>query len=251
MSLLVRSAPVEPPRLLVLARHGLSLMNHLRYYSLYLPEDADTSKAEHHNDFSIPLMPEGHEQAHKLGALLKKQYGSFDVVCYSDHRRSVLTKNEIVKHWPPNHRPEQFQHCFFNERDNGYFYGKKWSELVELYGETFMNAHRAYWDRTGWFRGRPFGGESIEDLANGRAYHALNLISAEFSGQRVLVVGHGTWIRAARVLLEGQPTDTITPPFEGLGNCGFVAYTPDEYNLLRLECYRYDTDYMHRPIPPD
>lgn len=241
----------EPPDLLVLARHGLSLTNALRYMHMYLPEEADTTALRCYNDLTVPLMPEGKAQAHALGRMLIREFGMFDVVCFSYHTRSIHTWYSASDAWPPDANVEEFQHCFFNERDNGYLFGMKLSELEAAYGKAFMDAHRAYWKRAGWFHGRPFGGESIADLVFGRTHHALELIKQRFSRKRVLVIGHGTWIRAARVLLEGHPTNTLHTTFPGLDNCGFVAYWPNADNELVFKRYQYSTEREHPPIPPD
>jgi broad specificity phosphatase PhoE len=239
------------PVLLVLARHGKSLMNHLKYYQLFLPEEADSALVAHLNDLEIPLMPEGYEQSERLGDILAKGYGYFDVICHSDHLRSRQTARKVLSRLPQGTPHERCQHFFFNERDNGYFFGRKRSEMEAILGKTFVDAHQAYWDRTGWFLARPFGGESIADVASGRAARALEMIHRRFAGKRVLLIGHGTWIRAARVLLEEHRTDTTYAPFAGLGNCGFVTYTRNKHGVLELQQYQYDTEYADPPIPPE
>ena len=238
--LLDSNASPGAPTLLVLARHGQSLMNELRYYAMLLPEDADSQRVAGYNDLQIPLMPEGLRQAKALGRNLEELYGHFDVVCFSYHVRSICTKNEVLRCFSAERPPEEFQHFLFNERDNGYFFGKKKNEAERLYGVGLVKAHEEYWKRTGWFHGRPYGGESIADLAYGRTQRALDVIHKQFSRKRVLLIGHGTWIRAARVILEGHPTDTLEAPFEGLGNCEFVTYQQGEHGNLRLT-YQHHT----------
>lgn len=228
------------PTLLVLARHGQSLMNELLYFAMFLPEDADSRRVAGYNDLQIPLMPEGLRQAKELGRNLVGLYSSFDVVCFSYHIRSIHTKDEVFMCFSADRRPKEFQHYLFNERENGYFFGKKKSEAERQYGLGFVGAHEEYWKRTGWFHGRPLGGESIADLAFGRTQRALDVIHGQFSGKRVLLIGHGTWIRAARVILEKHPTDTLEAPFEGLGNCEFLTYQQDERGSLRLT-YQHHT----------
>lgn len=92
--------------------------------------------------------------------------------------------------------------------------------------EYALNASKRRIDPLYW---RPPGGESISDVADNRVRNFLDTLHRECSGQIVVAVTHGEFIRAARTVLERVDDETYvaweTDPASRIRNCEIFHYS--------------------------
>jgi broad specificity phosphatase PhoE len=218
---------VKTPKLLVLLRHGESLMNTTEHSDGRFVLESGKPLIEGLSDLEIPLTALGFRQAVAVGYR-------------SDQRRSIRTAEGVLRSyarpWPHPPEPEVRQTFLLNERNNGYTFGMTREEAVTAF--PWLEDH---WERWGWFLATPPGGESVATMTMLRTVPFLRMLDGEAPGKRILVVGHGRWIQSARVWLEGLPTDKKEPPVRNAHNCGWVAYgnDPETGRLAVLDDSRY------------
>ncbi|HXV26552.1 MAG TPA: histidine phosphatase family protein [Candidatus Paceibacterota bacterium] len=230
---------MRTPKLLVLLRHGESLMNTAEHSDGRFVLESAQPLIEGMSDLDIPLTALGFRQATAVGKTLRERF-EFDVVYQSDQRRSIRTAEGVLRSYarpfphPPG--PEVRQTFLLNERNNGYTFGMTREQAMSAFPWL-----EEYWERWGWFQATPPGGESVAALTMLRTVPFLNRLNGEAAGQRILVVGHGRWIQSARVHLEGLPTDTKEPPLRNAYNCGWVVYVndPETDRLVLADGSRY------------
>src|SRR5688572_12369566 len=170
---------VETTGLLVLVRHGQSAWNR---------EDRFTGWAD------IPLTPEGEAEARQAGELL--QGCGFDRAFTSALARAQETLRIILE---VIHQPNIpiAQSAALNERHYGELQGLSKAETAAKYGAEQVQI----WRRS--YRIRPPGGESLEDTAaRVIPYYRQHIEPLLTSGKSILVVAHGTSLRALVMHLE-------------------------------------------------
>ena len=170
---------VETTGLLVLVRHGQSAWNR---------EDRFTGWAD------IPLTPEGEAEARRAGELL--QGYPFDCAFTSALVRAQESLHIILD---VIHQPNIpiAQSSALNERHYGELQGLSKAETAAKYGAEQVQI----WRRS--YGIRPPGGESLEDTAaRVIPYYRQHIEPLLTSGKSILVVAHGTSLRALVMHLE-------------------------------------------------
>jgi 2,3-bisphosphoglycerate-dependent phosphoglycerate mutase len=165
--------------LLVLVRHGQSAWNH---------EDRFTGWVD------IALTPEGEAEARRAGELLRGY--RFDYAFTSALVRAEDTLRIILDVIEQPHVPVE-QDAALNERHYGALQGLSKAETAAKYGTEQVHI----WRRS--YRTRPPGGESLEDTAaRVIPYYIQRIEPLVLSGKHVLVVAHGTSLRALVMYLD-------------------------------------------------
>ena len=105
------------------------------------------------------------------------------------------------------------------EIDVGEWEGLTWPEIEERYpaGARDWHEHGHGWE----------AGETYDELGH-RVVTALRRIAAAHPEQRVLVVGHGGTIRAARAFLEGVSVVESRSRSRSIGNCEVYRVLTDD-----------------------
>ena len=96
------------------------------------------------------------------------------------------------------------------EIDVGSWQGLTWPEIEERHPDGVARWHE---DGHGWD-----SGETYEQLGE-RIVAALGEIASNHPGQRILVVGHGGTVRAARAFVEGVSVTESRHRSPAIGNC--------------------------------
>ena len=161
------------PKLLVFVRHGES--------------EGNVLNADERAELEIPtheyaLTPRGRNQALMAGLYLSKEFGSFDVYYTSTYRRA---KETMALMYPDVKEPHEDPRL--DEADRGI-----WHTMTKEDIEKFMPWEIKRKNRVGLYRYRPFGGESWPQVEL-RIHSFLGTLARDYSGDRVLIVGHGNW----------------------------------------------------------
>lgn len=183
----------------------------------------------------INLTQKGHEEAHKIGELLKGI--RFDAVYTSEQKRTHQTLAGIMAGSEHEKIPHH-KSAHVNERDYGDLTGKnKWEVQTEIGDEAFQGIRR------GWDYPVP-GGETLKDV-HGRVvpFFDAEILPRLQRGENILLVAHGNSIRALMKHLEDIHEDEIANVEMGFGEVLFYHVTP-EGNLHKKEVKKIDT------IPP-
>jgi broad specificity phosphatase PhoE len=211
----------------VLCRHAESLLNVARGTSPHTPPEAKALFAGMH-DRHVPLTENGHVQSRQASVRLRDRLRSLDVAYHSDTVRGRDTAANLVLAFSHVGEVPLRETYLINERDPGYTFGMTREESAHVF--PFLND---YWKRVGWFYARPPGGESVHDVAVNRVPLFLRMLDERYEGKRILVVTHGRWIQAARIVLENLPTEPEIPHGR---NCGWIEYR-NNWNTNRLELH--------------
>lgn len=142
----------------------------------------------------INLTEKGHEEAFKIGEILKGI--TFDAVYTSEQKRTHQTLAGILKGSEHPDVPHHV-HGAVNERDYGDLTGKnKWEVQEEIGDEAFKGIRR------GWDYPVP-GGETLKDV-HGRVvpFFDKEILPRLQKGENILLVAHGNSIRALMKHLE-------------------------------------------------
>lgn len=166
----------------------------------------------------VPLTPKGIEEARRAGELLKGY--RFDRAFTSILSRAQETLRIILEITGQTGIPVETNSAL-NERHYGDLQGLNKAETSEKLGKDIVFA----WRRT--YRGRPPGGESLQDTAaRVLPYYEDNIEPLVMSGQTILVVAHANSLRALVMDLDKIPEENV----------------PDLYILTGVPlCYRMDS----------
>ena len=189
----------QVPELLVLVRHGESLLQTAKNGEPYLPNEAAAEIIRARPDHQIPITELGKWQARRTGEWLRQKFGIFDAVYHSGYTRTIETASALVHAYPPEELTQMRFHesYLIREREIGYTYRMTAEEVAQYF--PWYAGHFATF---GEFYSRPPGGQSQADVCDqaGRFLAELNRTQA---GKKVLLVTHGGTIRALRFNLEG------------------------------------------------
>ncbi len=214
--------PKTRPSLLVLVRHGHSIMNQVKGHNAYVPDEESGKAVEGIPDHMMPLTERGVQQAIHTGEHLKKTYGDFDVVYDSNYLRTIQTRTHALQAYTQHElsRMKIRHNIFLRERSNGYTYG-----MTQQEADIHFPYLQKYWGQTGPFYATPPGGESQANVCQ-RLFLFIGELFRIRGGQKILVFAHGHSIRAMRYNLEGwTPQMFIDGIKEGPDNCGIVVYS--------------------------
>lgn len=151
-----------------------------------------------------PLNDAGREQADALAAELAGE--RIELVYTSDLARARETAEIVAARLSA----DVVAMGDLREIDVGDWQGLTWPEIEERYPEGARAWHE---HGQGWK-----GGETYDELGK-RVVAALRRIAADHPEKRVLVVGHGGTIRAARAFLEGVSVVESRSRSRPIGNC--------------------------------
>jgi len=167
----------------------------------------------------IDLTEKGHEEAHKIGQLLKGIH--FNAAYTSEQKRTHQTLAGIMKGSEHDSSVPHIKSAHVNERDYGDLTGKnKWEVQREIGDEAFHGIRR------GWDYPVP-GGETLKDV-HGRVvpFFDAELLPRLQKGENILLVAHGNSIRALMKHLEDIHEDEIANVEMGFGEVLFYHITP-------------------------
>lgn len=225
---------MRKPALLVLVRHGESEMNVAKGSNIYIPEDKVES-IRGIPDHEISLTPRGLKQAVATGVALRKLYGVFDVIYDTNYRRTIQTRDAILKAYTPKEAAMmKLRHSdLIRERERGYTFNMT-TEQVNRYFPYLQE----YYDTFGPFYTTPPGGKSLVDHCKWVA-DFIQIMNNIRAGQKVCVIDHGHTHRAFRYNIEHwTPEQYIASARndEPYKNCGIIAYRfSREKDKLELE----------------
>jgi len=154
--------------------------------------ETDRNKDKRFNDDDTPLNATGDMQAETLAKTMGK--GTFDVVLSSDLPRAAKTAAFIKKAIDAPHEEEW---AILRERNFGSWKGKTIAEVIKNKPLMYPDMDAALSHHT------PENGESLQELLS-RAEQAAAMIREKFAGKRVLLVGHGGFIQALRLVIENR-----------------------------------------------
>ncbi|GAA2528945.1 histidine phosphatase family protein [Rarobacter incanus] len=208
------------PNDLVLVRHGQSEANIVQSAS----KRGDDSFYENSEqlvtlpDRSWRLTPQGVAQAQQIGRWLVGEFGDgFDRYIVSPYVRTRETAGNLRLSgaWELNRS--------VRERDWGVIGTMAWSQFIEERPRSYAlrEADPLYW--------APEGGESIADVAENRVRNLLSTLHRESSGDKVIVVSHGEFIWATRLVLQRWSDERFVrhdkDPAYKIHNCHVFHYT--------------------------
>jgi broad specificity phosphatase PhoE len=180
------------PNNLVLIRHGQSEANLMQKASKEGDSSFYTEENMLYTDSSWRLTELGVLQAEAAGRWISENIGNhFDRYVTSPFIRTRETAAHLNL---PNARWQENR--IIRERSWGEINAMSRQKFAEDYpfNEIFKNKDPLYW--------KPPAGESIADVAENRVTNLLSSLHRENSGQNVLLVSHGEFIRAVRLVLE-------------------------------------------------
>lgn len=223
---------MDKPALLVLVRHGESLMNIVKKNNIFLPEET-AHEVRGLPDHKIPLINRGIWQAETTSSYLREKFGVFDAVYDSGYMRTRQTREGLLKAYTPEEMALmkiRTSHLI-RERENGYTF-----DMTTEEAEMHFPWLKHYFDTFGRFYARPPGGQSQADLCD-QVFRFLGLVFKHRAGQKVMAVTHGHTLRAFRFNLEKWTADDYIQSVESgekFDNCGVTVYRFNENNR-RLE----------------
>ena len=176
-------------RLLVLVRHGQSEWNLKNLFTGW--RDVD-------------LSPQGIEEAHAAGKVLKQRGLTFGI-CFTSaliraHRTLDIMLEELGQVGLPIERDQAL-----NERDYGDLVGMNKDEARAKWGESQVHI----WRRS--YATAPPGGESLRDTgARVWPYYIFRIQPHVLRGEKVLISAHGNSLRALIMALDGlTPAEVV------------------------------------------
>lgn len=145
------------------------------------------------SEIDTPLNEEGHKQAEALAKTLSK--GQFDVILSSHLTRAVETADYLAKALGIPHEEKL---DLLRERDLGAWTNQKIEQVT--------SANRPAWDgvNPAMNHHTPENGESLQQFFD-RAEEAAAMLRKKYAGKRVLLVAHGGFIQAMRLVIENRP----------------------------------------------
>ncbi len=175
-------------RLLVLVRHGQSDWNLKNLFTgLKDPE----------------LTPQGIEEAHAAGRLLRARGLGFDRAFTSNLVRAQNTLRLILAELGTPGIPI-LADAALNERDYGDLSGLNKDEARQKWGDAQVQIWRRSYETA------PPGGESLQDtVARVLVYYCQTLLPCVLRGERVIVVAHGNSLRSLAMALDQLTPETI------------------------------------------
>ena len=195
-----------PLQTLVLVRHGESVRNigeDSRRCSHCYSDETDRQRVGVNSDQLIPLSEKGHQQAKKVGEILRDRFGRFDLIVNSGYVRTRQTTDGILSAYVPDYKriAPIWETPLIREREPGLIYF--WTEAeVQKHFPWFFD----YWrDADTLYRLAP-GGESLLGMSTTRLPLFLRELedrTANFYGAKVLIVAHSRAIQGLRSILEG------------------------------------------------
>lgn len=201
---------------LVLVRHGQSEANVVA--EMFKRGDRSGQEAllaAARHDGHVRLTDLGRNQARAVGQWIREHAGSFDRHFVSQYIRTRETAAEMglpEAHWSLD--------LMIRERDQGVNDGRGSALAFAEDEQDEQQRHKRskmYWS--------PLGGESVADVCL-RVRQFLNMLQAEASGMRVIVVCHHQVISAFRLLLEDRPQKEFEAVLdEPMPNCCIFWYT--------------------------
>lgn len=190
---------------IVAVRHGESHRNSIKRGGAALSEENVRDGAAAVPDWEMQLSPLGEKQAMRLrdrwsdiadAAALDRTASKRFTIFSSGYRRCVQTC-DISTRGVELFRPERHVDIRVRERDAGYVYDMRHSELERHY--PFAERNRTLMQGDFFFR--PPGGESLADVS-ARLAHFLSDVSDQMPGtDAILLFTHGGAMRALRALL--------------------------------------------------
>lgn len=141
----------------------------------------------------VPLSPEGHEQAARLAAYLRRQSPGIRTVYSSDLRRALETARAVAAELAAELRETPT----WREIDVGRWSGLLRSDIEKQYADD--------WQRIAAGEDLPRGGGETFSAFSERIVHTLNALRDRHAGETVAVVTHGGAIRAALLHVLGLP----------------------------------------------
>ena len=227
------------PRLLVLERHGESLLNQVRADSpIFFSDEEKKNLFKDMPDHKVGLSAEGVQQAVLTGVAMHERGFRFDRVYDSGYARTVQTIDYNLEAYSETEkRVMQRKHdILLRERETGYAYSMNRDYILKTFPW-----YQEYWQTHGPIFARPLGGESVADVIV-RVEPFLDKLFEETEGERVLLVIHGRVLSAIRYLLEGWDYTILEKFLSGHGpkNCSLTTY---ETSLITGEFLlkEYDT----------
>ncbi len=142
-----------------------------------------------------PLTDKGKEQAKETAAMLKKQKKRYDGIVCSDLKRAKETAAIIGKELGLEILEET---NLVRERAFGNWVGKKLDELLKKHPLAVDSGE------FGIHHASPEGGETLSQFL-GRAEKARAMILEKYTGKTILLVTHGGFIQALRMVAEKLP----------------------------------------------
>ncbi|TSC52491.1 MAG: hypothetical protein LiPW41_261 [Parcubacteria group bacterium LiPW_41] len=212
---------MERPKLLVFVRHPESLRNQQMEGGKIFISDFERKKSGLIPDYKIPLTPNGIEQAKKLGVVLKREFGIFDILIHSGYLRSKDATHYIFVSYTPEERKKiiVIQNILVRERDTGYTFFMTKEEVEKFF--PFLQTH---WNAQGPLFGIPPGGESLM-MVTTRASIFLESLYRDYPDKKICVVSHGNFIKSIHGIIQELPFDEFlqeaNKPFP---NCCVTAY---------------------------
>lgn len=98
-----------------------------------------------------------------------------------------------------------------------------WDDPINALNAQKMKSDPLYW--------RPPGGESIQDVADNRVRNFMDTLHRECSGQLVVAVTHGEFMKATRLVLERISDEQFMldeySKLRRIQNCQVIQYTQD------------------------
>lgn len=210
------------PNNLVLVRHGQSEANILVEASKTGDDSLYTDDMVNYPDRSWRLTHKGVQQAQTSGAWITqniiKELGAFDRFITSPYTRTretagTLSIDDAI--WEENR--------VIRERSWGEIDSMPRSEFIERYpaNAQYKKKDPIYWS--------PPAGESLANVAENRVRNILSTLHRENSGDNVLMVTHGEFIWATRMVLERWSDEQFLEfdeePNMKIHNCHVVHYT--------------------------
>lgn len=207
------------PNNLVLVRHGQSEANVLQSASKAGDESLFTDEMMNYPDRSWRLTAKGVEQAQASGEWIVKNISEyFDRYIVSPFIRTRETAAHLSlpdASWEENRVVRE----------------RSWGEIDSMSRQAFersypVNARYKSKDPIYW---APPAGESIASLAENRVRNLLNTLHRENSGDDVIVVTHGEFSWAMRMVLERWSDEEFLKndkdPYHKIHNCSVIHYT--------------------------
>lgn len=223
------------PGMLVLLRHGQTTRNVVeedpkcRCRLIYADDEA-RRKVGVKGDRLLPLSEKGEEQARQAGRELRRKFGIFDIVFHSGFLRAERTAQLALSAYSERERrkTEIMVNSDLRERNPGYCYNMTEAE-VNRHFPWFLD----YWQSTDPFIRVPLGGESTQQMCDGRLRRFLECWKNPlFNGKKILAVSHYSAIVGLRYLLENWSYNEVNKFFRnnaGPKNCESVLYRRGDF----------------------
>lgn len=181
-------------------------------------------------DWAVALSPLGREQSVKLGRHLAALGERIDTVFTSTYQRARETASlalgevcRLTKDAPPILTDERLR-----DREQGVLELRSWSAI-----ERDLPEEAARRKQIGEFYYRPPAGESFPDvIARVRGFVAD--LRENYSGKRVLVVGHDAIVLMLRYVLEGMTPEQVMTA-DPVRNAGVTRWTASRRGIRLAE----------------